>query len=359
MMVNKVYRELMDLPGVSGFEKPVRNYMKNYINQFDDFEIKIDGIGSVFGYKKSTNPQALTVMVAGHLDEVGFIVSGIDDNGTLKLHPIGGVIAEVYYSQALNVHTKEGQVIKGVIGSIPPHLRTNQSLAFDSFRLDVGASSKADVFSWGINLGDYVVNENDFTISPDKKRIISKAIDNRFGCALALETIKYFSGKELDFNLVVGATVQEEVGLRGAETSVNMIKPDVFIALDASPCNDVFDKEGTKLGNGFLMRVYDPRNIMHHQMLKYYEMLAKKNKIKYQYFTSKGGTDAAKALDMIGGVLATTIAIPTRYIHAPFGVCDLDDIKAARKMLFAVLNDLSSNKIDELRKGELNEICNT
>lgn len=347
----KLYQELMDLPGISGHESRVRNYMKQYIQRYPMFQIKYDRLGSIFAIKPSSNPDAPVVMIAGHLDEIGFIVSGIEPNGLIKLQPIGGILAEVFVSQVLIVYTNDGKEIKGVIGSIPPHLRAEQKITNEALRLDIGAQDKSEVLSWGVELGNMVLFKNHFSYTPDKKRFISKAIDNRFGCGLALETIKEFSKIELDYTLVVGATVQEEVGLRGAETAVNLFKPDIFLALDASPCTDVNDNEAmAKLGNGFLMRIYDPRNVMHRGLLDYFLTLTTKHKIKYQYFTSKGGTDAAKVWDMHSGIIATTIGIPARYIHSTAGIAQISDLKAAKKMLFKVLSDLDTNKIIKLKE---------
>ncbi len=313
----KLYETLMTLPGVSGREENVRAYMKNYMEKYPNYEIKQDKLGSIFAYKKSKSEHAPVVMIAGHMDEVGFMVVKILTNGSLKLQALGGILGEVFVSQVMNVYTNKGNVVKGIIGSIPPHLKQSQSTNTEDLVLDIGAASKEEVKEWGINLGDMVLYENQFSYTHDKKRFISKAIDNRYGCALALETIKAFHEKDLDFDLVIGATVQEEVGLRGAETAANLFMPDMFIALDASPANDLNAPDSLgKLGAGFLLRMFDPRNIMHQGLMTYFVNLAKKHKIAYQPFVSKGGTDAAKTLDMHQGILSTTIGLPARYIHS-------------------------------------------
>jgi len=166
-----------------------------------------------------------------------------------------------------------------------------------------------------------VLYDNPFTYTKNPNRLISKAIDNRYGCGLALETIAKFDQIDLPFTLVVGATVQEEVGLRGAETAVNHFGPDVFLALDASPVNDAVDPTALgALNQGFLIRMYDPNNIMHQGLLNFFVELAKKHKIPYQHFMSMGGTDAAKALDL------------------------------ARKMLFTVLQTLNKENIQKLKE---------
>lgn len=348
-MILKIYKDLFTLEATSGFEKPVRNYMIDFMKNYPNYEIEKDHLGSVFAVKRSNDPHAPIVMVAGHMDEVGLMVVGITKYGMLKLQNIGGLNGEVFISQVLNVHTKDG-IIKGVIGALPPHLKQSQQTQISDLILDIGASSKEEALSFGVELGNMVLFDNPFYYTKNKQRVISKAIDNRYGCGLALETIKKFHDIDLPYTLVVGATVQEEVGLRGAETAVNKFMPDIFLALDASPVNDMTSSDSLgKLGEGFLLRLYDPRNVMHTGLLDYFVNLAKKRHIKYQYFTSKGGTDAAKALDLKDGVLATTIGLPARYIHSTAAMMDIDDLNSAKKMLFSVLKDLTPQKIKNLK----------
>ena len=350
-MINQVYLDLFNLEATSSFEQKVATYFKNYIKDYKSYTIKQDKLGSVFAVKPSNIKDAPTIMVAGHMDEVGMMVSNITKFGMLKLLNVGGLAGETFISQVLNVHTKDG-VIKGVIGALPPHLRTSQSTKISDLLLDIGASSKEEALSFGVEIGDMVLFDNPLTFTKNPHRLISKAIDNRYGCGLALEAIKYFDDKTLPFNLVIGATVQEEVGLRGAETAVNMFKPDVFLALDASPVNDhsTNDPLGA-LNEGFLVRIFDPRNTMHQGLLTYIVDLAQNNNIKYQYFVSKGGTDAAKAMDQLNGVLATTIGLPARYIHSTAAMMDTRDLDAARSILFKILEDINIDKIKEMRNA--------
>ncbi|VEU82620.1 M42 family metallopeptidase [Acholeplasma hippikon] len=346
------YQILTELAGISSHEKNVRAYIEEVIKKYPNYQIKKDKLGSIFAYKQSKNPNAATVVVAGHMDEVGLMVRNIKPNGGIEVLPIGGLSGEVFISQVVYVYTKDGKKIPGIIGSIPPHLKTNNNTSIEALIVDVGASSKDEVLSYGINIGDMVLYETKYQDTFNKKRFIAKAIDNRYGCGLALEALEYFHETEFDFNIAIGATVQEEVGLRGAETTTNMFKPDMFIALDASPLNDIHDAGAIgKLGDGFLLRVYDPKNIMLFPLRNYFENLAQKHNIKYQAYFSMGGTDAAKAIDMHEGILATTIGLPARYIHSSVAMADYFDLDQARRMLFTLLEDLTTEKIKNL-KGE-------
>ena len=350
-MLKKVYKDLFDLPGTSGYENHVRKYMKTYMEKFPQYDIIQDRLGSIFAIKKAKDPKAPVVMVAGHMDEVGLIVSGFTSQGMIKMQPVGGLIGEVFVSQVLNIYTKDG-IIKGVIGAIPPHLKKEQTTKLSELVLDIGASSKEEAQAFGVALGDMILFDNPYAQTKNPYRIISKAIDNRYGCGLALETIAKFNDIELPYTLAVGATVQEEVGLRGAETAVNRCHPDLFIALDASPVNDAIDKEAMGgLNKGFLIRMYDPRNVMHQGLLDFFVKLAQKHKIPYQHFMSLGGTDAAKALDMDSGILATTIGLPARYIHSTAAMMDTRDLAAAQKFLFTLLKNLNKENIQKLKEA--------
>jgi glutamyl aminopeptidase len=350
-MIKQLYKDLFDLEGISGYENKVRQYMESEIFKYKNFEIVKDKLGSIFAIKRSKNKDAKVLMIAGHMDEVGMMVTGITELGMLQVKPIGGLIGEVFVSQVLNVHTKEG-VIKGVMGGIPPHMRKEQNTNLSEMLLDIGASTKEEAKSFGVELGDMVLFDNPFAYTKNEQRIISKAIDNRYGCGLALEVIEKFNDIDLAITLVVGATVQEEVGLRGAETSVQLFAPDLFIALDASPVNDALDKQALAgLGKGFLVRIFDPRNVIHQGYLKFIVQEAKKEKIDFQYFTSLGGTDAAKALDMLSGIPATTIGLPARYIHSTAAMMDLKDLDSARSILFHMIQKLDDSIIQKIKEG--------
>lgn len=347
----KIYQDLMSLNAVSANENSVRKYFIEFISKYPNYQIKMDNLGSVFAVKNSKNKDAKTVMIAGHMDEVGFMVSSITKNGHLKLQPLGGFKIDVLFSQVLDLHLDSGEIIKGVIGSLPPHIKSANSAQISDLLFDIGATSKEEAIAFGVSVGQMVAFPKNFVQTKNKDRYISKAIDNRFGCGLALEAIAHFHDLDLDVNLVIGATVQEEVGLRGAATSVNLFKPDVFIALDASPVNDLQSTDEVSLGKGFLMRLYDPRNVMHQGLLKFFRKVSHENDIKYQNFQSLGGTDAARALDSLDGVLATTIGLPARYIHSSAALFDVNDINEARKMLYNVVTTLNSSEIEKIKGG--------
>ncbi|MBN2504343.1 MAG: M42 family metallopeptidase [Bacilli bacterium] len=349
------YRDLVDLPGVSGHEKYVRDYVKGHLKPISE-EIYQDKLGSIFG-AVNVDKKGPTVMIAGHMDEVGAMVTGITEKGMLKLIPIGSINAPVALSQHMNVIIEDGSKIPGVIGAKPPHLlrdkKEKQVSSFDDFLLDIGADSKKHAEELGAKIGQQVVFENIYRETKDGKKIISKAWDDRFGTGMALDILESVDKEELPCKLVCGANVQEEVGLRGAKTSSYMVKPDFFIAVDCSPCTDTFEdsETGGKLGKGFMIRFYDPRCIMHQGVREFVEAVAKKNNIPFQYYKSLGGTDAAEVQLSREGVLVCTIGMPSRYIHSTTSMIHKDDYEAVRNVILAMLKELDWAKITEIKNN--------
>ena len=340
--MDKLYRDLVDLPGAPSFEKPVRDYMREFLTPHVE-EIIEDRLGSIFGIinKGSKGPK---VMIAGHMDEVGAIVTGIDKVGLIQISNLGGVKGDVFLSQHFDIICDDLEKIPGVTASKPPHLTRGSTVVppqikFTDLLIDIGADSKEHAIELGVKIGQQVIARNDYTVSKDGKKIFSKAWDDRFGCGMSLEIARDTKKEDLNCELYVGATVQEEVGLRGAQTAANMVKPDIFIAIDCSPCADSFggDEVSGKIGNGFLLRFFDPSAIMHQGMKKFIIEAAEENDIKYQYYQSKGGTDAARVQLAQSGVLVATIGMPARYIHSTTSMISTDDYEEVKKIVYMII----------------------
>ncbi|MDD3171381.1 MAG: M42 family metallopeptidase [Bacilli bacterium] len=352
----KYFKELADLNGVAGHEKAIRKYMKAELAKYSD-EIIQDKLGGVFGVKKGD--KGPTIMIAGHMDEVGAMVVGITDNGFIKMLAIGGINPEVLVSQNMQITIAENKVIKGVIGAIPPHMTRNAEkaeLSIDNLLLDIGADSREHAVTLGVKVGQQITPVNNYYLTTDNKKIVSKAWDDRVGCAMSLEVMKELQNIKHPNTVICGGTVQEEVGLRGAKVASNMVNPDLFLAVDVSPVGDFLPKDNInangKLGEGFLVRYYDPRCIMNPAILQYFEEIAKKNEIKFQHFKSTGGTDAAEAQYAGSGTLATTVGVPGRYIHSTATMIHVDDLKAVKDMLIAIIKDFDDKRLKELLGNE-------
>lgn len=353
--MKKFYQDLVNLPGVSGQEKYVRQYMRRHLEKLSE-EVVEDNLGSIFG-GINLDSDGPTVMIAGHMDEIGAIVKEIKPNGLIKLLAIGGVNPVVVISQHMNIVIDDGTFVPGVIGAKPPHLlrdgKTSQVSSFDDFFLDIGADDYDHAKELGVKIGQQVVFENNYKESKDGKKIFSKAWDNRFGSGMALDILESVNKSELKCRLFAGANVQEEVGLRGATTSSYKIQPDLFIAVDCSPCTDTFEKSevGGSLGAGFMVRFYDPRALLHQGMKKFLEETAEKNNIKYQYYNSLGGTDAAAVQLSREGVLVCTVGMPSRYIHSTTSIIHKDDYEAVKAQILAMLKEIDWEKIKEIKSN--------
>ncbi|MFP4078107.1 MAG: M42 family metallopeptidase [Candidatus Izemoplasmataceae bacterium] len=355
--MKKIYKDLVNIPGAPSFESHVRDYMKKELSKHTDTILE-DRLGSVFGVlnKESKGPR---VMLAGHMDEVGAMVVGITDKGLVKMKALGGMKPEVFLSQHMIIYTDDLEEIPGITASKPPHLTRGEEekplKAFDDLLLDIGADSKDHAKELGVRIGQQIVARNAYVTTKDGKKHISKAWDNRFGSALALEVMETLKKEEdtLPCSLYAGATVQEEVGLRGAATATSMVDPDIFLAVDCSPCTDSFDDDevGGKLDGGFLLRFYDPNAIMHKGMKKHVEALAEKHNIKFQYYQSKGGTDAARAQLNGDGVVVATVGMPARYIHSTTSMIHENDHKAVLDMVLALIRSFDRSTYETIKSN--------
>jgi putative aminopeptidase FrvX len=348
----QLFKFLTELQGASGFEHEVRHFMRKEIQQYTN-EIVQDRLGSIFGVKRG-NEGDPTVMVAGHMDEVGFMVTQITDNGMLRFQPLGGWWNQVLLAQRVQIMTDNGPVI-GVIGSIPPHLLSDELRAkpmdIKNMLIDIGADHKENALEIGIRPGQQIVPICPFTPMANEKKILAKAWDNRYGCGLAIELLKEVQHETLPNTLYSGATVQEEVGLRGAKTAANMIKPDIFYALDASPANDMSGakNEFGQLGKGVLLRILDRTMVTHKGLRDFVLDTAESNDIPYQYFVSQGGTDAGSVHVSNDGVPSTVIGICSRYIHTSASIIHVDDYLAAKELLVKLVKATDKTTIDTLR----------
>jgi glutamyl aminopeptidase len=352
----KLFEELTQAIGVSGYEHEVTAVLKKYYEPLAD-QIVFDKLGSVYALKKSKLKNSPKVMVSAHLDEVGFHVGKILEDGTMKISlAYSGVWEQTMMSQRIIIQTSNGKKIKGVIDAIPPHFLTEElrkkPMEVKDMVIDIGAKSKAEVEKLGIKEFDPFIIDGPFLELNEGDRLLSKAFDNRYGCILGVEVLQALQGVDLPFDLYIGANVQEEVGLRGAETSTQMLKPDFAFVLDCSPANDMGNnKEGLGyLGEGLLIRFVDKSMIAFKELLNFQIEHAEKTKSKYQYYLSTGGTDAGAVHKSNDGVLTLTHCICARNIHTAGTILDLNDYEAARVTLISMLKALNQNKIDSLKQ---------
>lgn len=347
-------KDLTDAKGVPGNEREVRNVMKTYIEPFAD-EITTDNLGSLIA-KKTGLENGPKIMVAGHLDEVGFMVTQIDGRGFLRFQTVGGWWSQVMLAQRVTIVTDSGE-ITGVIGSKPPHILPPEArkkpVDIKDMFIDIGASSREEAAEWGVKPGDMVVPYFEFTVMNNEKMLLAKAWDNRIGCAIAIDVLKNL--KDADHpNIVYGVgTVQEEVGLRGARTSAAKIQPDIAFGVDVGIAGDtpgISDKEASsKMGDGPQIILYDASMVSHKGLRDAVTRTADELGISYQYDSiAGGGTDSGSIHLTANGVPALSITIATRYIHSHAAMLHRDDYENAVKLITEVIKKLDRETVDKI-----------
>src|SRR5690625_856946 len=351
----QMMKELTDAKAISGHEAEAREVMEKYLEPVSD-RGSTDNLGSIIGEKvgEESGPK---VMVAGHLDEVGFMVTRIDKNGFLYFQTIGGWWNQVMLAQRVTIMTKKGNVT-GVIGSKPPHILSPEErkkpVEIKDMFIDIGASSKEEAEQFGVCPGDSVVPYFEFTQMKNEKMLLAKAWDNRIGCAIAIGVLKQLQN-ETHPNTVYGVgTIQEEVGLRGAKTSAHLIEPDIAFGVDVGIAGDtpgITDKEAdSKLGEGPQIILYDASMISHKGLRDLVIEIAEEKEIPFQYSSMPGGGTDSGAIHLThDGVPALSITIATRYIHSHAAMLHRDDFENAVKLIVEVIKKLDDKKLEKIR----------
>ncbi|MDQ0220110.1 M42 family peptidase [Peribacillus cavernae] len=347
-------KDLTDAKGIPGNESEVRKVMTKYISPYAD-EITTDSLGSLIA-KKTGRENGPKIVVSGHLDEVGFMITQIDDKGFLRFQPMGGWWSQVMLAQRVTIVTRKGDVT-GVIGSKPPHILTVEArkkpVEIKDMFIDIGAASREEVHEWGVRPGDMAVPYFEFTVMNNEKMLLAKAWDNRIGCAIAIDVLKHLKGTDHP-NIVYGVgAVQEEVGFRGARTSTFKINPDIGFAVDVGIAGDtpgVTEREALgKMGKGPQVVVYDASMVSHKGLRDLVTDTADESNIPYQYESIPGGgTDAGAIHLTANGVPALAITIATRYIHSHAAMLHRDDYENTVKLIVEVIKKLDRETVDRI-----------
>ncbi|MBY7143201.1 M42 family metallopeptidase [Virgibacillus sp. NKC19-3] len=347
-------KDLTDARGIPGNEKEARDAMERYIKPYAD-EIFTDNLGSLIA-KKTGTKNGPKIMIAGHLDEIGFMVTRIDDNGFVYFQTVGGWWNQVMLAQRVTIMGKNGDVT-GVIGSKPPHVLSAEErkkpVDIKEMFIDIGASSKEEAAEFGVIPGNAVVPYFEFTPLKNEKMLLAKAWDNRIGIAIAIEVLKQL--KDVDHpNIVYGVgTIQEEVGLRGAKTSAHAIEPDIGFGVDVGIAGDtpgISDKDAaSKLGKGPQIILYDASMISHKGVREFIVNTADEHEIPYQYATmAGGGTDSGSIHLTANGVPSLSITIATRYIHTHAAILHRDDFENAVKLIVEAIKKLDKDTVKDI-----------
>ncbi|MEM2474941.1 MAG: M42 family metallopeptidase [Thermofilaceae archaeon] len=343
-------KKVCEAVGPSGFEDEVLKMFYDYGKSFAD-EVARDNLGSMVFIKRGSSERP-RVLVAGHVDEVGFVVTNITKEGYVTFTPVGGWFDQVLLSQRVVIRTKKGPVM-GVIASKPPHLLTPEErqkvVTMDRMFIDVGATSEEEVKNLGVRLGDPIAPYSPFTLSATGKTVMGKAFDDRLGAFIAVEAVRFLreNGIEHPNTVYAAATVQEEVGLRGAQTVGWAVDHDVAIVTEVDIAGDVpgIDPRDAqaRLGKGPTIVTYDASMIPNQKLKEFVIEAAEEAKIPYQLsVVAKGGTDAGRLHLYKTGRPSIVIGVPTRHIHSHVSIVHLDDIANAVKLIVELVKRLDS-----------------
>ncbi len=325
--MKELIKKLVEVTGPSGFEHNVRDLILNEVKDYVD-EYKVDNLGNLIVKKGNKDPKGKRIMLAAHMDEIGVIVTHIDENGFARFHTIGGVMERNCAGGRVRFINGVG----GVIGAEPGGTR-HAMPDISKMYIDTGAKTKADS---KVKLGDVGAFERSFMDLGD--RFVSKAIDDRIGCAVLIELMKTLPDGP---NEIYGVfTTQEEVGLRGATASAFSVDPDLGISIDVTLVGDTpkANVMEVSLGKGPAIKIKDGGMISDPKVVAWMEKAAKRIKIPYQFEILLGGTTDAKSMQVNReGVPVGCISIPCRYVHSPSEMADYSDVSNAIKLFIELL----------------------
>lgn len=360
MFVNKAeelfLKELTDARGVPGNEDEVRDIFKKYAEPHAD-KLLFDGLGGIMA-RHNGDKEGPRVLIMGHMDEVGFMVTQITDKGFIKFQTLGGWWGQVMLAQQVQIKTAKGKIIHGVIGCKPPHVlsadaRKKPYEVADMF-IDIGATSADEVKEWGIRQGDMVTPYTEYRRLNESKYLLAKAWDNRIGTAVSLKVLENLATAGHPNILFAGSNVQEEVGLRGSRVSTHLSDPEIAFALDTGTAGDtpgMTPKESmSELGKGPQILIYDASMIPHKKLRDFVIDVANELGIPYQLeVITGGGTDAGTQHIAKDGIPALAITVATRYLHSHTSVIHEDDYLNTVKLVTEVVRRLDKETVAKIK----------
>ncbi|MFB6287120.1 MAG: M42 family metallopeptidase [Candidatus Bipolaricaulia bacterium] len=340
MDTTDLLQTLSDAFGPPGFEDDVRAALREVVEPLVD-DVRVDPLGNLIATRHGRSER--TLMLDAHMDEVGLMVSYVEETGFLRFATLGGWDARVIPSHGVSIKADTGDHVHGVVGTPPPHILKAEDrkkpFELDELFIDVGARSRDDAHRMGIHKGSPAVVHYPFR-TMNHPFVTGKALDDRAGCTVLVQTLDALQNADLDVTLVANFAVFEEVGLRGARTAAFAIEPDVALALEGTVAADVPGIDDarvpTKLGQGPALTVADRSLIASPRLLRLIQDVATDDGIPCQLKTPpSGSTDAGAIQQSRGGVLAGVVSVPCRYIHSPFSILDLDDLDNAAQLTSA------------------------
>ena len=322
-------KKLVEAFGPAGNESRIRDVIRKEVEGLVD-EVTVDAMGNLIAIRRGQGPR---VMIAAHMDEIGVIVTHIDDEGFVRFSNMGGISPFMLIGQRVIFDN-------GTIGAFGMEkLDDMKDLKLNKMFIDIGAKDEASARE-KVSIGDIGGFLREAHFQGD--RVIAKSLDNRAGCAVLVKTLKELAGREIPNQVYAVFTVQEELGLRGARTAAYGINPDVGFAVDVTGTGDTPEAPtmAVKLGEGPTIKVKDSVVLTHPRVRQFMADVAKKKGIPYQFeILERGGTDTGPIHLTREGVPSGAISVPTRYIHTPSEMADMNDIENAAKLFVAILEE--------------------
>lgn len=340
----QLLERLLAASGVSGYEEPVQGTIRELVG--NDVELQSDALGNLYVSFGEGSPHILLI---AHMDELGLLVTHIEENGCLRFRKVGGIDDRLLPSRPVIVHTRSGPV-RGVIGMVPPHLtmdrkQTQQVVPWHELYIDLCTRSRIETEALGIKLMDPITLEKDSFLIQGKF-LCGRAIDDRFGCAVLITLLDRLAKKELNRKVTLVWSVQEEIGLHGATVIGNRFTPDIVLAVDSYATGDApdvpFHLAPARLGEGPVLRLVDNRAIASTALRNQIEALAIKNKIPLQVGATGGGTDGAAIQRAGTGTHMIALSVAVRYLHSTVEICHLDDLQNLVNLLDHAVMELKS-----------------
>lgn len=357
-------RRLCDSHGPSGFEGETAAILREFVSQYAD-RVCSDRIGSLL-FEKRGMAERPVILIPGHIDEIGFIITSIDEKGYLTFQQLGGWFDQILLGMDVVVMSRRGKV-RGTIACKPPHVLEKEErekvIKKEKMFIDVGCSNVDEVSELGIRIGDAVVPGTSFRLmrktafkdgkpSGEKTLAFAKGFDDRIGAFLSALAVKMLREEGIEHpNTVIGAgTVQEEVGLRGARTVANMVKPDVAIILEVDIAGDMpgltAQQAPTRMGEGVGIVTYDATMIPNQGLKEMAIDICEKEGIQYQLSQlSGGGTDAGAIHISNIGCPSIVLTVPTRHIHSPTGLLDMSDVESTLSLVIELVKSLDRETV--------------
>jgi len=346
----RMLRDLSEAPGVSGYEEPAAQVFMKYLAPHVD-RLQRDHLGSVIGSKQGSAPSP-RVLLDAHLDEIGFMVKRVDENGFVKFFPLGWNFPQQLLDRRVLIHTRSGTVL-GVLNT-GPDIQEDKLIPREEMWIDVGVASRAEAEALGIQPGDPITHQSSFARMANPKFLLGKAWDDRVGLGVIIGVMKNLAQSPHPNTVFATGAVQEEITLAGAQTLVAAVQPDIAITLDIDvtsdlPANTSADYAQPVLGKGVVIILHTAEMLPHVKLRQWVQSVADELEIPYQFMLEEGGgTDAGPIHKWNSGVPTLDLVIPQRYYHSANGIIHRDDFDSAVQLITAVIKRLDRKKVEEL-----------